>query len=59
MSNKDIKFQDDYKYGFKDKDESILKTDIGLSEDIVKEISRLKNEPKWMEEYRLKAYKAF
>ena len=26
MSNKDVKFQEDYKYGFKDKDVSILKT---------------------------------
>ena len=59
MSNKDIKFQEDYKYGFKDKDVSILKTDKGLNEDIVKEISRLKNEPEWMLEYRLKALKAF
>ena len=59
MSNKDIKFQEDYKYGFKDKDVSILKTEKGLNEDIVKEISRLKNEPEWMLEYRLKALKAF
>ena len=29
MSKDDIKFQEDYKYGFKDKDVSILKTDIG------------------------------
>ena len=51
----DIKFQEDYKYGFKDEDVSILKTDVGLNEDIVKEISRLKNEPEWMLEFRLKA----
>ncbi|MGM9873814.1 MAG: Fe-S cluster assembly protein SufB [Bacilli bacterium] len=59
MSDNNIKFQEDYKYGFKDKDESIVKTDVGLSREIVREISRLKNEPKWMEEYRLKAYDAF
>lgn len=57
--NRDVKFQDDYKYGFKDEDTSIFNTGVGLNEDIVREISRLKNEPEWMLEYRLKAYKAF
>ena len=56
---KDIKFQEDYKYGFKDEDVSIVKTDVGLNEDIVKEISRLKNEPEWMLEFRLKALRSF
>ena len=59
MSKDDVKFQEDYKYGFKDKDVSILKTDIGLNENIVRQISRLKNEPEWMLEYRLKSLKAF
>ena len=59
MSKDDIKFQEDYKYGFKDKDVSILKTDIGLNEDIIRQISKLKNEPEWMLEYRFKSYKAF
>ena len=59
MSKNDIKFQEDYKYGFKDKDVSIVKTDIGLNEDIIRQISKLKNEPEWMLEYRLKSYKAF
>ena len=59
MSKDDVKFQEDYKYGFKDKDVSILKTGIGLNEDIIRQISKLKNEPDWMLEYRLKSYKAF
>ena len=59
MSKDDIKFQEDYKYGFKDKDVSIIKTDIGLNEGIIRQISKLKNEPEWMLEYRLKSYKAF
>ena len=59
MSKDEIKFQEDYKYGFKDKDVSIVKTDIGLNEDIIRQISKLKNEPEWMLEYRLKSYKAF
>ena len=59
MSEKDIKFQEDYKYGFKDEDVSIVKTAKGLSEDTVRQISHLKGEPEWMLEFRLKALKAF
>jgi Fe-S cluster assembly protein SufB len=50
------KLQDNYKYGFV--------TDIeteefpkGLSEEIVRLISAKKNEPEWLLEYRLKAYR--
>lgn len=49
----------EYKYGFKDEDVSIVKTKTGLSEDTIREISRLKNEPEWMLEFRLKSYEAF
>jgi Fe-S cluster assembly protein SufB len=49
----------EYKYGFKDKDTSIITTGLGLSEEVVREISKLKNEPDWMLEFRLKSYKAF
>lgn len=50
---------EEYKYGFKDKDTSIFKTDKGLNAEVVKEISKLKNEPEWMLEFRLKALKYF
>lgn len=50
---------ENYKYGFKDKDVSIFNTGKGLSEAVVYEISKLKNEPEWMLEYRLKAFKMF
>ena len=59
MSKKDIKVGEDYKYGFKDEDVSIVNTGVGLNEDVVREISRLKGEPEWMLEFRLKALKAF
>lgn len=59
MPKDEIKFQEDYKYGFKDEDVSIVKTDIGLNEDIIRQISKLKDEPEWMLEYRLKSYRAF
>lgn len=46
---------DDYKFGFSDDAEIIYTTGKGLSEEIVHEISKKKNEPQWMLDYRLKA----
>ena len=51
--------QKEYAYGFKDEDVSILNTGKGLSEEVVRTISRLKNEPEWMLDFRLKSYRAF
>jgi Fe-S cluster assembly protein SufB len=48
----------DYKYGFTTE----LETDSfpkGLSEEVISKISQIKNEPEFMLEFRLKAYKAF
>lgn len=60
MKNKDILLsQDEYKYDFKDEDISIFNTGKGLSEDVVRQISLAKNEPDWMLELRLKAFKKF
>ena len=50
---------DEYKYGFKNDDVSLVKTDVGLNEKIVREISSLKHEPEWMLEFRLKALDYF
>ncbi len=46
-------------FNFKDKDSSILKFKKGLSKDTIKNLSKIKNEPKWMLEIRLKAYELF
>ena len=46
----------DYKYGFVT-DIEADEAPFGLSEDIVKFISKKKNEPEWMLEWRLKAYR--
>lgn len=48
-----------YKYDFKDEDVSIVKTAKGLTEETVREISRLKGEPEWMLEFRLNALRLF
>lgn len=49
----------DYKYGFHDSENATIRFDKGLSEQVVRDISALKNEPEWMTEIRLKAYKHF
>jgi Fe-S cluster assembly protein SufB len=45
-----------YKYGFSTDLEADV-VPIGLSEDIVRQISAKKNEPEWLLEWRLKAYR--
>lgn len=59
MNNKEIPKQEEYKYGFHDKDVSIYKTKKGLTRETVEEISRIKQEPQWMLEFRLKAFETF
>ncbi|MGI6479228.1 MAG: Fe-S cluster assembly protein SufB [Salinivirgaceae bacterium] len=50
--------QSEYKYGFTTEIET--KTiPKGLSEETVRQISKIKNEPEWMLEFRLKAYHKF
>jgi Fe-S cluster assembly protein SufB len=49
----------EYKYGFKDKDVSIFRSKMGLTREIVEEISRMKNEPEWMLQFRLKSFEQF
>ena len=36
----DKTFEEEYRYGFKDEDVSILSTGIGLNEEVVREISK-------------------
>lgn len=49
----------EYKYGFSMPENNMFKAEKGISEDVVRMISRMKDEPKWMTEFRLKAYKIF
>ncbi|MFW5794473.1 MAG: Fe-S cluster assembly protein SufB [Bacillota bacterium] len=60
MSDKNnYDYNKDYKYGFKTDTKSIRETKRGLSEAVVREISMIKKEPKWMLEVRLDALKTF
>ncbi len=47
------------KYGFSDPEQYAFKSGKGLSEAVVREISRIKGEPEWMLEYRLKALEVY
>jgi Fe-S cluster assembly protein SufB len=48
-----------YEYGWRDSDEAGSKARRGLNEDVVREISGLKNEPDWMLQLRLKGLRLF
>ncbi|MDZ5783564.1 Fe-S cluster assembly protein SufB [Marinococcus luteus] len=50
---------EDYQYGFHDKDVSIFRSGKGLTDEIVKEISKIKEEPQWMLDFRLKSLEIF
>ena len=53
--NKNSQLDDKYKYGFVT-DIDTDKAPVGLNTDIIKFISKKKNEPEWMLKWRLKAY---
>ncbi|MBL0701546.1 MAG: Fe-S cluster assembly protein SufB [Spiroplasma sp.] len=51
--------KNDYEFGFHDDRENVLDIGRGLNEEVVRKISKLKDEPEWMLNYRLRAYKQF
>ena len=46
----------DYKFGFHDTEQPVFKSERGLNREGVEQISKMKGEPDWMLEYRLKAF---
>ncbi len=60
MTNQELmEMKTDYKYGFHVPEDYVFKAKKGLSEEIVREISAIKKEPRWMLDFRLKSLKAF
>ncbi len=55
----DVPVVNDYKFGFHDDAEIVYSTGKGLNEEIVREISREKDEPQWMLDYRLKSLETY
>ncbi|WP_282936972.1 Fe-S cluster assembly protein SufB [Paenibacillus sp. RC67] len=50
---------EDYKYGFRDEHKAVFQTGKGLTREIVAEISKMKGEPEWMLDFRLKSLEQF
>lgn len=50
---------EEYKYGFRDDVKPVYRTNKGLSRELVEEISRIKGEPDWMREFRLRSLEIF
>ncbi len=46
-------------YDIKNKDEAAYKTEAGLTEEIIRDISTRKEEPEWMTEFRLKSLEIY
>lgn len=59
MASKPTIVNEEYQYGFNDGDVGVLKFARGLSRETVEEISRIKQEPKWMLDFRLHALDVF
>jgi Fe-S cluster assembly protein SufB len=49
----------EYQYGFRDEEDYFFKSERGLNADVVRNISKMKGEPEWMLEFRLKALDYF
>jgi Fe-S cluster assembly protein SufB len=49
----------EYQHGFSYPDESVFKTRRGIDEEVVSAISHHKEEPDWMRQFRLRAFRAF
>lgn len=61
MTENPIPGKNDYaeKYGFHDAEHNVFKSGRGLSREVVENISRMKDEPVWMLDFRLKALDHF
>ena len=55
MREKELEKIKEYKYGFSTDIENI-RAPKGLNKEVIKFISKIKKEPQWMLEWRLKAY---
>jgi Fe-S cluster assembly protein SufB len=56
-----VSVNDEYieKYGFHEAENYAFKSRKGLDLDIVKQISKMKNEPQWMTDFRVRSYESF
>jgi len=50
---------DEYKYRFVDEERHVFRTEPGLTEEVVRQVSAQKDEPDWMLEFRLKGLEIY
>ncbi|MBE3562484.1 Fe-S cluster assembly protein SufB [Hydrogenibacillus sp. N12] len=55
----DVPVSSEYRYGFRDPDVAVYRAPKGLTRDLIIDISKMKGEPDWMTEFRLKALDIF
>jgi Fe-S cluster assembly protein SufB len=57
----DLKIGNDYEseFGFSDPEQFVFKSRRGLDEQVVRDISKMKEEPEWMRDFRLKSLNHF
>ena len=48
-----------YQLGWSDEEDYVFKPEKGLTEDLIRTMSSMKDEPQWMLDFRLKSYKRF
>ncbi|MEN8041366.1 MAG: Fe-S cluster assembly protein SufB [Actinomycetota bacterium] len=48
-----------YQLGWSDEEDYVFKPEKGLDEDLIRQMSDMKDEPEWMLDFRLKSYKRF
>ncbi len=59
MSTTEVPKVSDYQYGFHDDVKPLFSSGRGLSEEVIREMSQIKEEPQWMLDYRLESLKRF
>ncbi|HUZ76285.1 MAG TPA: Fe-S cluster assembly protein SufB [Chloroflexota bacterium] len=59
VTAKTLQNSEDYKFGFHDQEDYVFKSQRGISEQVVRNISTHKNEPEWMTKFRVRAYNHF
>ena len=57
--SQELKSTEINKYNFKTETKAVFKARKGIDEEIVRQISAIKEEPEWMLEFRLEALKIF
>ena len=55
----EINQEEEYEYGFHDEIAPVYTTGDGLSEEVIRNISKAKGEPEWMLDFRLKSFKIY